>query len=138
MLAAGFECPPLNIAAEHACSCEQRRDMARSQVMRLLLLSIGASAAIGMAPLAHGDPVTPGGDEAGFLASLRSAGITYSTAEAAITFAKSVCVSMSDGEFGPQMVDELKSQNPELTNDRATSFLAIAAKYYCPQQLNRT
>jgi hypothetical protein len=35
------------------------------------------------------------------------------------------------------MVDELKSQNPGLTNDRASSFLAIAAKYYCPQQLNR-
>ncbi|CAM3324829.1 DUF732 domain-containing protein [Mycobacterium colombiense] len=107
--------------------------------MRLLLLvlSVGVSAAIGMAPLAHGDPVTPGGDEAGFLASLRSAGITYATPEAAITFAKSVCVSMGDGEVGPQMVDELKSQNPELTNERATSFLAIAAKYYCPQQLNR-
>ncbi|OBK70602.1 DUF732 domain-containing protein [Mycobacterium sp. 1165178.9] len=106
--------------------------------MRLLLtLSVGVSAAIGMAPLAQGDPVTPGGDEAGFLASLRSAGITYSTPEAAITFAKSVCVSMGDGEFGPQMVDELKGQNPGLTNDHATSFLAIAAKYYCPQQLNR-
>ncbi|MEE2855498.1 MAG: DUF732 domain-containing protein [Actinomycetota bacterium] len=105
--------------------------------MRLLLaLSVGISAAIGMAPLAQADPVTPGGDEAGFLASLRSAGITYSTPEAAITFAKSVCVSMSDGEFGPQMVDELKNQNPGLTNEHATSLLAIAAKFYCPQQLN--
>lgn len=107
--------------------------------MRLpLALSIGVSAAIALAPLAQGDPVTPGGDEAGFLASLRSAGITYTTPEAAITFAKSVCVSMGDGEFGPQMVDELKSQNPGLANDHATAFLAIAAKYFCPQQLNRT
>jgi hypothetical protein len=106
--------------------------------MRLLLaLSIGVAAAIAMAPLVQGDPVTPGGDEAGFLASLRSAGITYSTPEGAIKFAKAVCVFMGDGEFGPQMVDELKSENPGLTNDHATSFLAIAAKYYCPQQLNR-
>lgn len=106
--------------------------------MRLqLALSVGVSVAIGMAPLAHGDPVAPNGDEAGFLASLRSAGINYSTPESAITFAKSVCVSMGDGEAGPQMVDELKSQNPGLTNDHATSFLAIAAKYFCPQRLNR-
>lgn len=100
-------------------------------------LSVGVAAAIGMAPLAQGDPVTPGGDEAGFLASLHSAGITYSSPEWAIKFAKAVCVSMSDGEPGPQMVDELKSQNPGLTNDQANSFLAIAAKYHCPQQLNR-
>ncbi|OMB98894.1 glycine cleavage system P protein [Mycobacterium colombiense] len=105
--------------------------------MRLLpALSVGVAAAIGMAPLAHGDPGTPGVDEAGFLASLRSAGVNYSTPEGAIKFAKAVCVSMANGEVGPQMVDELKSENPGLTNDHATSFLAIAAKYYCPQQLN--
>ncbi|OBJ33673.1 glycine cleavage system P protein [Mycobacterium colombiense] len=105
--------------------------------MRLLLaLSVGVAAGIGMAPLAHGDPGTPGVDEAGFLASLRSAGVNYSTPEGAIKFAKAVCVSMANGEVGPQMVDELKSENPGLTNDHATSFLAIAAKYYCPQQLN--
>ncbi|OBH48112.1 DUF732 domain-containing protein [Mycobacterium mantenii] len=106
--------------------------------MRLqLALSVGVSAVIGLAPLAHGDPGTTGGDEAGFLASLRNAGITYSNPEGAIKFAKAVCVSLGNGEFGPQMLDELKSQNPGLTNDHATSFLAIAAKYYCPQQLNR-
>ena len=105
--------------------------------MRLLpALSVGVSAAIGLAVVAHGDPGTPGVDETGFLASLRSAGITYSSPDGAIKFAKAVCVSMGNGEFGPQMVDELKSENPGLTNDHATSFLAIAAKYYCPQQLN--
>lgn len=95
-----------------------------------------AVAAMVLAPPAHGDPATTG-DEAGFLASLRSAGITYATPDGAIKFAKAVCVSMGNGEWGPQMVDELKSENPGLTNDHATSFLAIAAKYYCPQQLNR-
>lgn len=135
--AAGSNAPPLDISAEPRPSCEQRRDVARSRVMRLLLgLTFGVSAAIALAPLAQGDPVTPNGDEAGFLSSLRGAGISYSTPEAAITFAKSVCVSLGDGEVGPQMVDELKSQNPGLTNDQAASFLAIAAKYYCPQRIN--
>jgi hypothetical protein len=106
--------------------------------MRLLVaLGVGVSAAIILAPLVHGDPVTTGGDEAGFLASLRSAGITYATPGAAMKFARAVCVSMGHGELGPQMVDELKSENPGLTDEHATSFLAIAAKYYCPQQLNQ-
>lgn len=106
--------------------------------MRLLLaLGVGVSAAIGLAPLAHGEPGATGGDEAAFLASLRGAGITYATPDGAIKFAKAVCVSMGNGELGPQMVDELKSENPGLTNEHATSFLAIAAKYYCPQQLDR-
>jgi hypothetical protein len=106
--------------------------------MRLLMaLGVVISAAIEMAPLAHAEPATPGGDEAGFLASLRSAGITYSAPDGAIKFAEAVCVSMGNGEFGPQMVNELKSENPGLTNDHAASFLAIAAKYYCPQQLHR-
>lgn len=103
----------------------------------LLALAVWVSAAIGLAALATGDPGTTSGDEAGFLASLRSAGITYATPDAAIKFAKAVCVSMGNGEMGPQMLDELKRENPGLADDHATSFLAIAAKYYCPQQLNR-
>jgi len=106
--------------------------------MRLLLaLGVGVSAAIVLAPLAHGDPAATGGDEAAFLASLRSAGVTYATPDGATKFAKAACVSMGRGELGPQLVDELKSENPGLSDDHATSFLAIAAKYYCPQQLNR-
>ena len=100
-----------------------------------LTLIVGVSAMIGLAPVAYGDPAT-NVDEAAFLASLHSAGITYTTPEAAIKFAKSVCQSMGNGEWGPQMLDELKNQNPGLTTDHATSFLAIAVKYYCPQQLN--
>ena len=105
--------------------------------MRLLLALVGVSAVIGLAPPAYGDPDASGSDQAGFLASLRSAGITYATSDGAVQFAKAVCESMGNGEWGPQMVDELKTENPGLTTDHATSFLAIAAKYYCPQQLNK-
>jgi len=105
--------------------------------MRLLLALIGASAVIGLAPPAFGDPDASGVDEAGFLASLRSAGITYSSPDKAVAFAQSVCTSMGNGEMGPQMISDLQSRNPGLTTDHATSFLAIAAKYYCPQRLTR-
>ncbi|MEB4210015.1 DUF732 domain-containing protein [Mycobacterium sp. 94-17] len=103
----------------------------------LSALSIVVSAAIGVAPFSDADAGPPGGDEAAFLTSLRSAGITYSTPDGAIKFAEAVCASLGNGELGPRMVDELKSENPGLTNDHATSFLAIAVKYYCPQRPGR-
>lgn len=105
--------------------------------MRLLVALAGVGVAIGVAAPAHGDPDAGGGDEAGFLASLRSAGITYTTPAGAVKFAKSVCESMGKGEWGPQTLDELKTENPGLTTDHASSFLAIAAKFYCPEQLTR-
>ncbi|HEY3996015.1 MAG TPA: DUF732 domain-containing protein [Mycobacterium sp.] len=100
--------------------------------MRLLLALAGFSVVLGVAPSAHGEPDV---DETGFLASLQSAGVNYSTPDGAVKFAKVVCKSMGNGEWGPQMINELKYQNPGLTTDHATSFLAIAAKFYCPQQL---
>ncbi|OBH17418.1 MULTISPECIES: DUF732 domain-containing protein [unclassified Mycobacterium] len=106
--------------------------------MRLLVALIVGCAVIMLAAPAYGDPDTGGVDESSFLASLSSAGITYKTSDAAVQFAKAVCESMGNGEYGPQMVNELKAQNPGLTTDHATSFLAIAAKYYCPQQLNKS
>lgn len=105
--------------------------------MRPLLALVGVATLLGLAAPAHADPDASGADEAGFLASLRSAGITYTNADGAVAFAQSVCASMGNGTMGPQMVNELKSQNPGLTTDHATSFLAIAVKYYCPQRLNR-
>lgn len=99
---------------------------------------LGVWAVIGLAAPASADPDTGGVDQASFLASLRSAGITYKTPEAAVQFAQAVCTAMGNGEYGPQMVNDLKGQNPGLTTDHATSFLAIAAKYYCPQQLSRS
>ena len=118
-------------------TAKTRAGMGQSRVMRLLLALFGVSAVIGLAPPAFGDPDASDVDETGFLASLRSAGITYSSPDKAVAFAQAVCASMGNGEMGPQMVNELKSDNPGLTTDHASSFLAIAAKYYCPQRLNR-
>ncbi|MGB8388437.1 DUF732 domain-containing protein [Mycobacterium sp.] len=103
--------------------------------MRMLLALLGVSAAIGLAPSAYADPDTGGTDDAGFLASLQSAGITYQNADGAIAFAKAVCGAMGNGKQGPQLVSDLQTDNPGLTSDHAASFLAIAAKYYCPARV---
>jgi hypothetical protein len=89
---------------------------------------------IGLAAPAYGDP-GDGFDDAGFLATVRDAGITYSSSDRAIAFAKSVCGWMGNGKSGPELVQNLQNGNPGLTTDHATLFVAISAKYYCPQQL---
>jgi Protein of unknown function (DUF732) len=105
-------------------------------VMRPLLALLGISTMIGVAAPAYGDP-GGGFDDAGFLATVRDAGITYSSSDRAIAFAKKVCGSMGNGESGPELVRDLQNNNPGLTTDHATLFVAISAKYYCPQQLTK-
>lgn len=83
---------------------------------------------------AFGDPAD-GFDDVGFLATVHSAGVTYSNPGQAITFGKAVCGWMRGGKPGPDMVQDLQKNNPGLTTDHATLFIAISAKYYCPQLL---
>lgn len=105
--------------------------------MRSLLALLGVSVVIGLArpTYAYAYPDTGGGDDAGFLASLQGAGITYRNADGAIAFAKAACGSMGNGKLGPQLVTDLQTENPGLTAEHAATFLAISAKYYCPAQL---
>jgi hypothetical protein len=102
--------------------------------MRLLLGLLGVSAMIGLAAPAYSDP-GEGFDNAGFLATVRDAGLNYTSSDRAIAFGKAVCGWMGNGKSGPELVQELQRDNPGLTTDHATLFLAISAKYYCPQQL---
>lgn len=98
--------------------------------MRPLLALLGAFAMIALAAPAYGDP-----DDAGFLATVRGAGITYTDAGQAVAFGKTVCGLIAAGKSGPELIQNLQRNNPGLTSDHATLFVGIAAKYYCPQQL---
>ena len=101
-------------------------------VMRLLLPLLGVSTMIGLAAHAYGNP-DDGFDDAGFLATVRDAGLNYSNSVQAIAFAKGVCGSMGSGKSGPELIHDLQNRNPGLTTDHAALFVAISAKYYCPQ-----
>jgi hypothetical protein len=95
---------------------------------------LGLCTAIALASTAHADPVgSP--DDAGFLATVRGAGIRYTNTNQAIAFGKAVCGWMGAGKPGPELIQNLQKDNPGLTTDHATLFVGIAAKYYCPQQL---
>jgi len=100
--------------------------------MRPLLALFGVSAMIGLAAPAYGNP-DDSFDDAGFLATVRAAGLNYTSSAQAIAFAKSVCGSIGNGKSGPEVVQNLQNDNPGLTTEHATLFVAISAKYYCPQ-----
>ncbi len=104
--------------------------------MRLLLPLLGVSTMIGLAAPAYGNP-DDSFDDAGFLATVRDAGLNYTSSVQAIAFAKGVCGSIGSGKTGPELIHDLQNNNPGLTTDHATLFVAISAKYYCPQQLTK-
>lgn len=105
--------------------------------MKKLLVILGASAAIGLAPPAYGNPGDDGGDDAGFLAALQQVGIRYPNPTGAIGAGRAVCGCLNNGESGLELVHDVKTHNPGFTMEDASDFAMISAKYYCPQQLSK-
>jgi hypothetical protein len=106
--------------------------------MRLLLAILGVSAAIGFAAPAYADPPpVPDGDDAGFLAALHQAGISYSSPDAAVASGRAVCTCLNNGESGLELVHDVKSHNPAFDMESASNFAMISAKFYCPHQLSK-
>lgn len=106
--------------------------------MRVLLTLASVSTMVALAVPAHGDPgvqESPNADNAGFLASLGKAGITYNSPDQAIAAGQAVCGLIGNGESGLEVLKDLKTTNPGFTTDGAAQFAAIAARSYCPQQL---
>jgi hypothetical protein len=106
--------------------------------MRMLLVVLGVSAAIGFAAPAYGNPGDEGGDDAGFLSALRQVGITYSSPDRAIASGKAVCGCLSNGESGLELVHEVKTRNPGFDMESASDFAMISARFYCPEQLSKS
>jgi Protein of unknown function (DUF732) len=92
---------------------------------------------VGLAAPAYADPDDPGVDDAGFLAALRQAGFNYSDPAQAITSGKAVCTCLNNGESGLELVHDVKTHNPGMDMENASSFAMIAAKFYCPQHLSQ-
>jgi hypothetical protein len=103
----------------------------------MLLALLGVSAVIGLAAPAYADPEPAPADDAGFLAALQQAGITYSGPASVIASAQAVCTCLDNGESGLELVHDVKTHNPGFTMDAASQFALISAKYYCPHHLSK-
>lgn len=105
--------------------------------MGRFLALLGTVVVIGCAAPASADP-EGAFDDTGFLTTVRDAGLTYTSPDRAIAFGKQVCGWIGSGKSGSALVRNLQDENPGLTTVHATLFVAISAKYYCPQQLTAT
>jgi Protein of unknown function (DUF732) len=103
--------------------------------MRLVLLMASAAVVIGTAAPAYADP--DGKDQA-FLTALSQAGLTYLSADRAITAGKQVCSLADGGMTGEEIVKNLQDKNPGFAGPGAAKFAAIAASAYCPEKLTQT
>ncbi|MCV7353298.1 DUF732 domain-containing protein [Mycobacterium parmense] len=107
--------------------------------MKRLLALIGILAAVGCAAPAYADPPPPpDGDDAGFIAALNTAHISYTNPGAAVASAKAVCTCLNNGESGLELVHDVKTHNPGFDMENASNFAMISAKFYCPQQLSKS
>ncbi|MHA7653129.1 DUF732 domain-containing protein [Mycobacterium sp. ML4] len=104
--------------------------------MKKMVALIGVCTMIGLAAPAYADPQEGGGvDEAGFLAALRQAGISYGNPSQAVGSANAVCTCLDHGESGLELVQDVKTHNPGLDMDAAAQFAVISSKYFCPHHL---
>lgn len=100
--------------------------------MRLAPLACAAALMIGTAAPAHADP-----KDQTFLAALTQAGLTYMSADRAITAGKQVCTLADEGMTGEEIVRNLQERNPGFQGPGAAKFAAIAASAYCPEKLTQ-
>jgi hypothetical protein len=102
--------------------------------MRLVLLLTSVAAVIGTAAPAYADP---DGKDQTFLNALTQAGLTYMSADRAITAGKQVCSLADGGMTGAEIVQNLQDRNPGFQDVGAAKFAAIAASAYCPEKLTQ-
>jgi Protein of unknown function (DUF732) len=89
--------------------------------MRMLVVVVGFTAAIGVAAPAGADPGSDiSGPDARFLAALDTAGITYQNKAAAVAVGKA-CELMDRGDPEPDVVKEVSASNPNFTPSAATN-----------------
>lgn len=106
--------------------------------MKLIVALLGAAAMISLSgPASAEPPPEPDGDDAGFVAALSQAGITFASQESAVAAGRAVCSFLNNGETGLQVVHDVTVHNPGMDMDTAPNFALISAKYHCPHQLSK-
>jgi len=96
--------------------------------MRTLVVLATLAAATGLAAPAHADP----DPDAGFLAGLDKAGITYHSGPEAVAAAKQVCDWINQGQRRSDVIVAVSTSNPGFAMSSAEQFTTLAERDYCP------
>lgn len=99
-------------------------------MFRILTLMAVVSS-LGLAVPAHADPAT----NTDFLNQVSKADIKFTDDDSAIKAGKTVCMLRDLGWQEPDVLNEVSSQNPNISPDKAEQFTVIARTVYCPQYL---
>ena len=105
---------------------------------KLLLALVGVPMGLAIGVPAHANPgidEPSHGDDGEFLSSLNQLGIKFVDPAQAISAAHHVCGLAEKGETSLEVLNDLRDQNPGLGTCGAAQFATVAAKSYCPSQL---
>jgi hypothetical protein len=105
----------------------------RGTVKPLIPTLAGLAVIVGAAGPAYADTTD---DE--FVATVQAAGINFPDPARVITAGKWVCEKAGQGTQMVDVVKDVQTLNPGLSQDKAAKFTAIAANVYCPTALRRT
>jgi hypothetical protein len=119
--------------------CDIGLNLYEDGAMRTLVIvaSLAAAIAAGTAP-AYADPVSGGPNpDAGFLAALSNAGISYNSGPEAVAAGKKVCEWMDEGQPRSEVIKTVSAGNPGFGMSGAAVFTTLAEHAYCPQAANK-
>ncbi|MGA9357107.1 MAG: DUF732 domain-containing protein [Mycobacterium sp.] len=96
--------------------------------MRTLVVLALMAAATALAGPAYADP----NPDAGFLATLDKASITYKSGPEAVAAARQVCDWINQGQARSDVIKTVSAGNPGFTMSDAAEFTTLAERAYCP------
>ncbi|MEB3068419.1 DUF732 domain-containing protein [[Mycobacterium] vasticus] len=105
---------------------------------RFAIVPFAAAAAIGLAAPGHATPgviEVSAVERAEFIEALHQVGISFADPAQAVAVAEAECGLAANGETSLELLNDVTEANPGLSVADAARFTAIAAKFYCPHQL---
>lgn len=103
--------------------------MVLRQAMRTFVVPAALAASTGLAAPAHADP----SPDAGFLAALDKASISYHSGPEAIAAARQVYDWINQGQPRSDVIKSVSAGNPGFTMSGAAEFTTLTEDAYCPQ-----
>jgi len=107
-------------------------------LMRFAVVPCAAAAALALAAPGQATPgvvEVSAVERAEFIEALHQVGISFADPAQAVAVAEAECGLAANGETSLELLNDVIEANPGLSVADAARFTTIAAKFYCPHQL---